>query len=97
MSAVRQNLPADFVEQDLPADLPPSVASRQFRKRDAGDVQGKGLAGEVRIRAEVDRQVLLDVPELTIEGDEPFILHPGEFVLGSTLERVALREDPPSI
>jgi dCTP deaminase len=36
-------------------------------------------------------------PELTelleIAGDEPFILHPGEFVLGSTLERVALPDD----
>jgi dCTP deaminase len=36
-------------------------------------------------------------PELTelvaIDGDEPFILHPGEFVLGSTLERVALPDD----
>ena len=27
------------------------------------------------------------------QGDEPFILHPGEFVLGSTLERVALPDD----
>jgi dCTP deaminase len=36
-------------------------------------------------------------PELTelvqIGGDEPFILHPGEFVLGSTLERVQLPDD----
>ena len=36
-------------------------------------------------------------PELTelveIVGDEPFILHPGEFVLGSTLERVGLPDD----
>jgi len=28
-----------------------------------------------------------------IEDDEPFILHPGEFVLGSTLERVRLPDD----
>ncbi|RDI75607.1 deoxycytidine triphosphate deaminase [Gaiella occulta] len=28
-----------------------------------------------------------------IEDDEPFILHPGEFVLGSTLERVTLPDD----
>ncbi len=28
-----------------------------------------------------------------ISGDEPFILHPGEFVLGATLERVTLPED----
>ena len=28
-----------------------------------------------------------------IDGDNPFILHPGEFVLGSTLERVRLPDD----
>ncbi len=36
-------------------------------------------------------------PELTeiveVEDDDPFILHPGEFVLGSTLERVGLPDD----
>ena len=31
-----------------------------------------------------------DLTELVEIGDEPFILHPGEFVLGSTLERVRL-------
>jgi dCTP deaminase len=31
--------------------------------------------------------------ELEIGDDEPFILHPGEFVLGSTLERVTLPDD----
>ena len=30
---------------------------------------------------------------LTIEDDEPFILHPGEFVLGRTLEWVELPDD----
>jgi deoxycytidine triphosphate deaminase len=28
-----------------------------------------------------------------VDGDQPFILHPGEFVLGSTLERVRLPDD----
>jgi dCTP deaminase len=41
--------------------------------------------------------VRADQPELTelveIAGDDPFILHPGEFVLGSTFERVALPND----
>jgi dCTP deaminase len=36
-------------------------------------------------------------PELTelveIAGDEPFVLHPGEFALGATFERVALPND----
>ena len=38
-----------------------------------------------------------DQPELTrlieVERDEPFILHPGEFVLGSTFEVVSLPDD----
>ncbi len=35
-----------------------------------------------------------DLTELVeIDGDTPFILHPGEFVLGSTLERVRLPDD----
>ena len=38
-----------------------------------------------------------DQPELTRavepEGQEPFILHPGEFVLGSTYEVVTLPDD----
>ena len=41
--------------------------------------------------------VRTDQPELTelveIAGNDPFILHPGEFVLGSTLERVQLPND----
>jgi len=38
-----------------------------------------------------------DQPDLTrmieVEGDEPFILHPGEFVLGSSFEVVTLPND----
>ena len=35
-----------------------------------------------------------DLTELVeVTGDEPFILHPGEFVLGTTLERVAIPDD----
>ena len=35
-----------------------------------------------------------ELPDLNtkvqIQGDEPFILHPGEFVLGSTLEKITI-------
>jgi dCTP deaminase len=34
-----------------------------------------------------------DLTSLVEVGDHPFMLHPGEFVLGSTLERVKLGED----
>ena len=40
------------------------------------------------------RQPMDDLTELVeIDGEEPFILHPGEFVLGQTLERVTLPDD----
>jgi dCTP deaminase len=40
------------------------------------------------------RQPMEELTELvTIDGDAPFILHPGEFVLGQTLERVTLPDD----
>lgn len=41
--------------------------------------------------------VMKEQPDLTelveVREGEPFILHPGEFVLGSTLERIALPDD----
>jgi dCTP deaminase len=40
------------------------------------------------------RRPMDDLTELVeVTGDEPFILHPGEFVLGQTLERVTLPDD----
>jgi dCTP deaminase len=40
------------------------------------------------------RQPMDDLTELVeVAEDEPFILHPGEFVLGQTLERVRLPDD----
>ena len=40
------------------------------------------------------KENLEDLTELvTIDNEESFVLHPGEFVLGSTLERVVVPED----
>jgi dCTP deaminase len=40
------------------------------------------------------KQDLTALTELVeIDGDEAFMLHPGEFVLGSTLERIAVPDD----
>jgi len=40
------------------------------------------------------RKPMEDLTELVeVEGDDPFVLHPGEFVLGQTLERVTLPDD----
>ena len=40
------------------------------------------------------REDMSDLTEMVeIENDRPFMLHPGEFVLGSTLERIELPDD----
>jgi len=40
------------------------------------------------------RQPMEDLTELVeVKDDEPFVLHPGEFVLGQTLERLRLPDD----
>jgi dCTP deaminase len=36
---------------------------------------------------------LTELVEIADHGDDPFILHPGEFVLGSTYERIAVPND----
>src|SRR2546423_8552676 len=67
-------------------------------------IQPSGIVGRVDRRfrvfhnnryAFIDvRQPMEDLTELVEVGeDEPFILHPGEFVLGQTLEQVTLPND----
>jgi dCTP deaminase len=43
------------------------------------------------IDVKVPQEELTELVE--VDGDQPFVLHPGEFVLGSTLERVRLPDD----
>jgi dCTP deaminase len=43
------------------------------------------------IDVKTEQEELTELVE--VRDDEPFILHPGEFVLGSTLERVTLPDD----
>jgi dCTP deaminase len=40
-----------------------------------------------------DTTSLTELIEIPADGSEPFMLHPGEFVLGSTLERVGVPDD----
>ncbi len=39
------------------------------------------------------KAVQQDLTELIEVGDEPFIIHPGEFILGNTVERIKLGDD----
>jgi dCTP deaminase len=40
-----------------------------------------------------DTTDLTELIEIPADGSQPFMLHPGEFVLGSTLERIAVPDD----
>ena len=45
------------------------------------------------IDVKVDLTELTELIEIPEDGSQPFMLHPGEFVLGSTLERIAVPDD----
>lgn len=45
------------------------------------------------IDVKADQAGLTELVEMPEDGSEAFMLHPGEFVLGSTLERVAVPDD----
>jgi dCTP deaminase len=45
------------------------------------------------IDVKLDMTALTELVEIPADGSQPFMLHPGEFVLGSTLERVVVPDD----
>ena len=47
--------------------------------------------GVIDVKQDMDD--LTELIEIAEHGGDPFILHPGEFVLGSTLERIAVPDD----
>lgn len=51
--------------------------------------------GIIDVKADMlDLTELIEIPaDESGVGDDPFMLHPGEFVLGSTLERIAVPDD----
>ena len=59
---------------------------RVFRNHTAGTIDVKH-----------DQTAMTELVEIPVDadgnGDDPFMLHPGEFVLGSTFERVAVPDD----
>ena len=59
-----------------------------------GLIVSSGCSRTIGIRTSIRKAPQEDLTTLVeTEKDEPFILHPGEFVLGSTLERVQLGDD----
>ncbi len=49
------------------------------------------IAGMIDVKR--DQAALTELIEIPEDGSQAFMLHPGEFVLGSTLERVAVPDD----
>jgi dCTP deaminase len=63
-------------------DVRMSNLFRVFRNHTAGIIDVKR-----------DMTSLTELIEMPEDGSEPFMLHPGEFALGSTMERIALPDD----
>jgi dCTP deaminase len=89
-------------DRDIRAEL--DAGRVVLRPYDSGDLQPSSVDLHLDRSFRVfrnNRYPYIDVrnpqPDLTellhVEGDEPFILHPGEFVLGQTLEWVELPDD----
>ncbi|MFT4774029.1 MAG: dCTP deaminase [Candidatus Azotimanducaceae bacterium] len=76
----------DSLIQPSSVDVRISNLFRVFRNHSAGVIDVKQ-----------DMTGLTELIEMPCDedgiGDEPFMLHPGEFVLGSTLERIAVPND----
>ena len=72
----------DALIQPSSIDVRVSQMFRVFRNHTAGVIDVKA-----------DMSGLTELVEIDPDGDEPFMLHPGEFVLGSTLERVGVPTD----
>ena len=68
--------------QPSSVDVRISNLFRVFRNHTAGVIDVKR-----------DMTSLTELIEMPPDGSEPFMLHPGEFALGSTLERIALPDD----
>jgi dCTP deaminase len=86
---IRSEIEAGRIEVDPfdPACVQPSSIDLHV------DAQFRVFANSKYPYIDVKRE-MPDLTELVEVGDdEPFILHPGEFVLGSTLERVRLPDD----
>src|SRR3569833_2916900 len=60
---------------------------------DLSDRTLTALLADGRLGIDPNDEALLQPSRVEVSVEEPFILHPGEFVLGSTLERVTLPDD----
>lgn len=85
---LRAALDAGLILVDPLADDAVQPSSIDLRVGNAFRVFANNRAPYIDVRAPME-----DLTELVEVNDGPFILHPGEFVLGTTLEKVTLPND----
>ena len=68
--AVRKNLSIDLLQKDSTSRGHPAFAGRELREGLAHDIQSQRFTREVRVRTEVIREVMFDMRQLPIDGDE---------------------------
>ena len=74
------------------------ISIQVWDKANTAIIESAIQKSELGINPQIDGQIIrLRIPDLTeevkIKKDVPFILHPGEFALGSTLEKLTLSND----
>ena len=70
VAAVGVDLACRPPEQHVAAERGARAAAAQLGQRRDDDVERERFAGQVRVRAEVGREVVLDVRQLAVERDE---------------------------
>src|SRR5439155_10442220 len=93
VAAVPTHLTRDFGHQDPAAQPLAMRAPGERRDRTPADVEGKRLAEQVRVRAEVVREVVLDLSQLSIERKQE-IDDPWRSIVAIRIREEVERPDP---
>src|SRR5262245_4782307 len=93
MASVGANLAAHLFDENPAAGITPAGAGYELGQRSAYDVEAERLAGQMSVRAEVDRQIVLDVRELAIQGDHQ--VHEPRWIAVSVLPEQEMQSPGP--
>src|SRR5688500_20181722 len=98
MAAVGDDLPVDLVEQDAAAEGRPAAAAGKVGQCQPADIERQCFACQMRVRAEVVREILLEMREVRVESheevDEPWAPRRSGGTLVGVREQEMKRPDP---
>src|SRR5439155_19800865 len=93
VAAVRDDLAIDLVDQDSAAERFTTIARTKLRQHAAGDIERQRFAERMPVRAEVVREIALDMSELAVDSQQD-VDRPGGGVVERRLDEELERPDP---